>query len=172
MTTDQPLSRFSRSNRSAHRWLDDTGEYLCPICRHGQISPIVLMDAFSCNFCRHIFTANFQEQVIRVEDASTPAAWRWTGHNWQLTTQVNVDLSITVWLMAIVLVILPSSLVWLSTYLFPPLPGSSGNWIPAVWIGLTFCLHFLFVAWLLLEHYQVPFYVLCKVQARSLLGRR
>lgn len=80
-------------------------------------------------------------------------------------------MTIAVWLVAVLLVLLPPTLIWLSSHTFPPLEDGEGNWFPTVWISLTFALHFLFVAWVLLEHYQVPLYVSCKIRLRDLLGR-
>lgn len=146
--------------------------YVCPICRHGEISGIVLMDAFSCDFCRHIFTADLLDQTVRVEDSSFPISWRWNGYKWQAAHQNSQDLTITVWIVAVVLVLLPPSLVWLSAHIFPPMRGSGADWFPSVWVSLTFAAHFLFVAWVLLEHYQFPPYVSSKIRLRDLLGRR
>lgn len=154
------------------RTLNYQETYVCPICRHGQISAIALMDAFSCNFCRHIFTANLSDQLVRVEDSSQPMTWHWNGRNWQAANQINVDLTITIWLVGALLVVLPPGLIWLSSHTFPPLPGSVWYWFPTIWIGLTFCFHFLFVAWLLAEHYQIPVYVAFKIRWQDWLGRR
>lgn len=146
--------------------------YLCPICRHGQISVITLMDAFACNFCRHIFTANLSSQVIQVEDSSHPMVWRWTGRNWQSANQIDMDLTIVIWLVGTALVVLPPMLIWLSSHTFPPMQGSAWYWFPTIWMTLAFFSHFSFVAWLLMEHYQLPFYVACKVRLNSWFGRR
>jgi len=146
--------------------------YLCPICRHGQIEAMALMDAFACDFCRHIFTANLRDQSIRVEDSSQPMTWRWTGRNWLMANQLDMDLTTLVWFVGSLLVVFPPLLIWLSSYLFPPLPGSKWYWFPTVWAGLTFCVHSLGVAWLLAEHYQIPLYITCKVRLQSLLGQR
>lgn len=154
------------------RILNYQESYLCPICRHGQISAIALMDAFACDFCRHIFTANLREQTVRVEDSSQAITWRWNGRTWQAARHINLDLSITIWLVGAVLVLLPPALVWLSSHTFPPLPGTVWYWFPTVWIGLTFVAHFLLVAWLLAEHYQLSFYVAFKVRLQDLFDRR
>jgi hypothetical protein len=146
--------------------------YICPVCRHGQIEALTLMDAFACNFCRHIFTANLREQTIHVEDSSQPMTWRWTGRQWQSANQPDFDLTIVIWLVGISLVILPPMLLWLPLQAFPPLDGSRGAWFPVFWIALTFVLHLIFVSWLILEHYQVPLYVSLKVRIRQWLNRR
>ncbi|EKQ68631.1 hypothetical protein OsccyDRAFT_3169 [Leptolyngbyaceae cyanobacterium JSC-12] len=146
--------------------------YLCPVCRHGQISSLALMDAFSCNFCRHIFTADLRDQSIRVEDSSQPMTWRWNGHGWQGLHRTNVDLTAVIWLIGAALVILPPSLIWISSHTFPPVEGEKLSWFPTVWVSLAFLIHLTFVSWLLAEHYQLPLYVTCKVRLQMLLGRR
>ncbi len=158
---------------AAERPLSYDEPYLCPVCRHGQISSLVLMDAFACNFCRHIFTANLTEQTVQVVDSSQPMSWRWNGRNWRLAYQLNdSNLTVLIWLIGAVLVILPSALVWLSAYTFPPLPGSPWAWFPMVWVGCTLLTHLLMVLWLLAEYYQFSPYISSKVRLQLLLNRR
>ena len=145
--------------------------YACPICRCGQIANLSLMDAFACNFCRHIFTANIEAQTIRVEDSSQPMVWLWNGRSWRVARLIDHSLSALIWAIAAVLVILPSALVGLSAYFFPPLEGSAWASFPLVWLGLTFTSHFLMVSWLLLEHYQIPLYVSGKIRLQDWLSR-
>lgn len=146
--------------------------YICPICRHGQIAALAMMDAFACDFCRHIFTGNLQQQTVQVVDSAQPMAWRWTGRTWQGVHRGDANLTVVVWLISAVVMLLPPSLVWLSAYIFPPLPGSRWAWFPAVWVGCTFFLHFTMVAWLIAEHYQFPFYVSSKIRLQTLFDRR
>jgi hypothetical protein len=154
------------------RRLEMNGSYICPVCRQENLAAIVLMDAYSCHFCRHIFTANFIDQTVRVEDSSQPATWRWTGTQWQTMNRAEVDLTIAVWFMGAGISILPPMLIWLSSHTFPPLAGSGWSWFPTVWIALSFSIHFLMVSWLLVEHYQLPAYVALKVRLGNLLGIR
>lgn len=165
MQHPKPVSQALHDRRS----LNEHQAYPCPICRHGQIEALTLMDAFACNFCRHIFTANFKEQTVHVEDSSQPMTWRWSGRTWHPANQTDLDLTLVIWLVGVSLVILPPGLIWFSSYLFPPLDGSSGAWLPTFWIALTFLCHFCFVAWLMIEHYQLPFYIACKVWLRRWL---
>ncbi len=157
---------------SGWRDLNYQETYVCPVCRHGQIAALTLMDAFACDFCRHIFTGNLLEQSIHVEDSSQPMTWRWNGHTWKAANQLDVDLTIVVWFVGLALVLLPPVLIWLSSHTFPPMQGSTWAWFPTVWISLTFFTHFTFVGWLLAEYYQVPAYVTCKIRLRDALGRR
>lgn len=155
-----------------YRNLEMNGNYICPVCRHGNLAAIVLMDAYSCHFCRHIFTANLPEQTVRVEDSSQPTTWRWTGTQWQSMDRADVDLTIAVWFTGGVISILPPTLIWLSSHTFPPLEGSSWSGFPTMWIALSFFIHFLMVAWLFVEHYQLPAYVALKVRLGNLFGMR
>jgi hypothetical protein len=116
------------------RTLNTQEPFPCPICRHGQIEALTLMDAFACNFCRHIFTTNLKEQTVHVEDSSQPMTWRWNGRKWQTANETDLDLSIVIWLVAIALVVLPPSLIWLPSQIFVPLDGGSGDWFPLFWI--------------------------------------
>ena len=163
----QPLNNRGLSTTS----LSFQGTYLCPICRHGQISNLTLMDAFACNFCRHIFTANLETQSVQVVDSSQPMAWRWNGRSWQTAYQNDFNLTVVLWLVGLTLIFLPSGIVWLATYIFPPLPNSPWAWFPLLWVGCTFTLHFLMVSWLLAEHYQLPLYIATKIRLSTLLNR-
>lgn len=151
--------------------LDLNGRYLCPVCRHGQIEALTLMDAFACDFCRHIFTVNLQNQTVQVVDSAQPMSWRWKGHTWRGVHQDNWNLTLIIWIVGLALVGFPTGLVWLSSHLFPPLPGSPGAQLPAVWAGLTLACHSALVLWLLSEHYQLPLYVSAKVRLQQ-LGQR
>jgi hypothetical protein len=135
------------------------GIYTCPICRHGQISGLILMDAFACNFCRHIFTANLNAQSLRLEDSPQSVQWRWTSRGWKPLQSLDKDVTLAVWLMAIALLILPPGLIGLSYHTFPPLPDSTWSSFPLVWTATSFALHALLVLWLLLEHHQFGPYV-------------
>lgn len=147
------------------------GIYTCPICRYGQLTGLTLTDAFACSFCHHIFTANLQEQSIQVADSSQPLSWRWTGRTWKGVQQHHPELNLVIWLVGVALVTLPAFLVWLSAHTFPPLEGSALSWLPTAWVWLTFLCHFAFVAWLILETYQFPFYAVLKVKLRQWFRR-
>lgn len=172
-----PSHRHSTSKGSAvlsggSTRLSYEGTYLCPVCRHGHIQTLTLMDAFACDFCRHIFTANLQEQSVQVVDSSQPMGWRWNGRTWRVVYRDDFNLTFVIWAVGTALVALPPGLVWLSSHTFPPLEGSRWSWLPGVWVGLTFSVHFLLVLWLITEHYQFPLYVSVKVKLRQWLGRR
>lgn len=129
------------------------------------------MDAFACDFCRHIFTPNLEAQTIEVVDSVQPMTWRWTGQGWRQSRQLDRDLTLLVWGLGGVLVLLPPGLVWLAGYIFPPLPGSPGANVPLLWAGLTLLCHSLLALWLVAEHYQFSAYVALKLQLRRQLQR-
>lgn len=145
--------------------------YLCPVCRHGQISAITLMDAFACNFCRHIFTANLSDQLIQVEDSSQKMTWRWNGQTWQVGNQEPIELTWIIRLGSVAVIIFPPIVIWLPSYIFPPLEGSTLGWFPTAWISLTLLTHAVMVSWLLSEYYQFPFYTALKVRLGQLLAK-
>jgi hypothetical protein len=140
--------------------------YTCPVCRHGQIAALTLMDAFACNFCHHIFTANLQTQMVQVADSSQPMAWRWTGKSWLAANRNDGELAWVVWSAAIFLTILPAGIVGLFSYMFPSLDQDAWRF-PLVWTGLTFLVHLVMVTWLVVEYHQYPPYVMLKVRLRE-----
>lgn len=129
----------------------------------------MLTEAFACEFCRHILSANIQEQQVQVVDSSQPLTWLWNGHRWRLTrTENSEEISGLVIFTAIVLIVIPASLVWLSGIIFPPLDSTSQITFSAVWALLTLLSHLIFVLWLIGEYYQIPFYVAVKVRVLRL----
>jgi hypothetical protein len=157
----------SRRGSTLSQGLEADGSYLCPACRHGHIQQMVLMDAFACNFCRHIFTANFTEQTLHIADSSQSMAWKWTGRRWQSVYPQAATLAPIVWVIGGVVVVMPSLLIWLSSYLFPPLPGSRWSWFPMLWAGMTLAFHLMLAGWLIAEYYQLPLYVSSKMKLRQ-----
>ncbi len=127
------------------------------------------MDAFACNFCHHIFTANLAQQTLHAADSSQPMAWRWTGRTWHVAYQGNADVTWLIWFMALVLVFCPPAIIGLTTYMLPPIDGTSWNF-PFIWTGLTFLAHLSLVSWLLAEYHQLPPYIALKIRLQRLLN--
>lgn len=161
------LSTYSES-----RVLDYQGSYRCPVCRHGFIAGLTLMDAFACNFCRHIFTANLVTQTVQVADSSQPMVWHWNGQRWLSGAFQERHVTALIGWVAMAVVVLPPTLVGLSAYTFPPLPGSGWAWFPMAWAGSTLLIHLAMVGWLLAEYYQFSPYVTGKIWIRYGFGRR
>lgn len=158
------------SKDSASNFSGDGG-YTCPVCRYGQISAMPLMDALACNFCRHIYTFDPIKQSLTMADSASPLTWRWNGRSWQDANRNGDELTWGVGLGAIALVLLPTTLVGLSAYIFAPIPGTPLSWVPTFWIGLTFVTHFAFVVSVVIEYYQFPVLTYLQAMQRRLLRR-
>jgi hypothetical protein len=135
----------------------------CPLCRHGTLSTLMMMDAMSCDFCRHIFSIDItqpmvQEPIIRIEDSSQSLAWQWTGSRWKVLPQADKPLIIWLWVLCGSIVTIPSLLMILATHLFPATPHSRGAGFAFVWLWLTIGSHVIAALWILSEHYQWPIY--------------
>ncbi|MGB3495452.1 MAG: hypothetical protein WBA57_22170 [Elainellaceae cyanobacterium] len=151
--------------------LTANGSYTCPVCRHGNITQLTLMDAFACDFCRHIFEANFEQQTVHVVDSYQPIVWRWNGDRWRSRRVLDESLTLFLWIISIALVILPVSMIGISLYIFPPMVGTRLDWFPLTWTACTFFLHLLLVSWLLAEHYQPALYVMVKLRLNRFMSR-
>lgn len=130
--------------------------YPCPVCRHGEIATLPLMEAFACNFCQHIFTANLEQQVLKMADSQLALSWYWNGRNWKGARAEGAEMGRGYLFAGILFVLLPTSIVSVSAYLFPPVAGSPLSWLPLFWSILTFLAHLFCLLWLILEYYQFP----------------
>ncbi len=124
---------------------------------------MVMMDTLSCGFCRHIFSAELNQQLIRVEDTIPKSTWTWQGDRWTSLNSSNIDLTQLVWFTSLFITVVPASMIGISAYIFPPIGGLQWNSFSVVWDELTFGIHTLIAAWLLVEHYQLPSYVAAKI---------
>ncbi len=145
--------------------------YPCPVCRYGQIEGLFMVDAFSCSFCRHIFTVqNEPQECLLLEDHAQPLKWLWSGDRWSVLRQViSREWLIFAWILGILFVVFPTGIVWLFQQIFPPLPEQSGAMLPL--LGLTFAGHFAIAGWICLEYYQWPFYMTLKFYSRWILDQ-
>lgn len=171
MKFDPHLSSTHSVSPSVQNQLTAKGRYTCPVCRHGEIEQLALMEAFACDFCRHIFEANFEQQTVRVVDSSQPMIWRWNGRGWRSRRILDEKLTVFLWLISAALVVLPVSMIGISFYIFPPLSGNRLAWIPMAWAFFTFLSHLMLVGWLLAEHYQPALYVMVKLRLSRLMNR-
>ena len=144
--------------------------YTCPVCYHGQISAMTLMDAFSCNFCNHIFTADLVKQSLKIADASSPLSWKWNGKKWK-ADHPQVEWSWVIQLLAVGFILLPTTLIGLSVDFFPPTPVTPLCWLPIFWIGLTFLSHLAIIVNILIDYYQFPVKLYFKALGRNLYFR-
>jgi hypothetical protein len=145
------------------------GEYPCPVCRHGRITQMTLMEAFACNFCQHIFTTNFEKQLLKMADSQLPLTWYWNGKNWKGIQREGADLGWGYVVLGLAFVGLPTGIIGLGSYLFPPLPNSPLSWLPVFWEILTFIAHLSCLLLLIVEYYQLPIMLYVRALRRRLL---
>ncbi len=136
--------------------LNYRGVYPCPVCRVGKISNMPLMEAMYCDFCQEIFTVNLELQQIKMLSRQPPLLWHWTGSNWTQAQLESVDLGWGYGIAAIMFVLIPTFLISIGAFYFPPDPNIPLSWIPYIWTMLTFLLHLAIIIWLLIEVYQIP----------------
>ena len=145
--------------------------YTCPVCRYGQVSALPLMEAFACNFCQHIFTADIPQNLLKVVDTQLSVSWSWDGQNWKRFNHNDVNLGW--WYLAggIAFVLIPPLLLATAVYYFPPLPDSPLSWFPIAWTFLAFLSHLGCLLWLVLEYYQLPLGLYGRAWQQRLLRR-
>ena len=145
------------------------GEYPCPVCRHGKIARMTLMEAFACDFCQHIFTTNFEKQLLKMADSQLPLTWYWSGKNWKGIQREGAEIGWSYLLVGFAFVALPTGIISLGTYLFPPLPESPLSWLPLFWAILTFIAHLSCLILLVVEYYQLPIMLYMRAIRRRFL---
>lgn len=161
----------SSINPRAHqprRLLRYEDSYPCPFCRQGQISCLFMMEAFSCDLCDRIFSSDLPNQTLKLETGSGPRAkqWHWWGDRWQSERQGQTTEGLSAGLQALSLTIiaLPTALIGLSSYMFPPLPTQQAISFPVLWTGLTFTAHLIIVLWFWLEYYQISLWAILRIR--------
>ncbi|NJM74033.1 MAG: hypothetical protein HC862_30250 [Scytonema sp. RU_4_4] len=132
------------------------GVYPCPVCHVGKISHMPLMEAMACDFCQQIFTVNVEQQQIKMPSRQPPLIWSWNGFNWTEAQIEGVELGWGYVIAAVVFILLPTTLIGIVAYNFPPKTEIPLSWIPYVWTVLTFLSHLAIIIWLLIEVYQIP----------------
>jgi len=136
--------------------LDYKGVYPCPVCRVGKVQNMPLMEAMSCDFCHQIFTLNLEEQQLKMPSREPPLIWRWNGFYWTEAHLEGVQFGWGYILATAAFILLPTSLIGLVAYNFPPDPNTPLSWVPYIWTLLTFFAHLTIIIWLFIEVYQIP----------------
>ncbi len=130
--------------------------YPCPVCRVGKITHMPMMEAMACDFCHQIFTVNIEQQQLKMPSRQPPLVWRWNGFNWSEAHLEGVEFGWGYVFAAAAFIILPTGLIAIVAYNFPPTLETPITWIPYIWTGLTFFSHFTIILWLFIEIYQIP----------------
>lgn len=147
------------------------GIYPCPICRVSQIQAMPLMDAMACHSCRHIFTVDLEKQILKMTDLHPTLTWRWNGKKWISEHIPGLESAWTFWVFIAAFVLIPTTLIGLSAYTFPPAPDSRFAWFPIFWTGLTFLSHLGVILWLVMELYQFPMRMYLRMSLRHVWDR-
>ena len=163
LRTDLLQQEWTEFNR-----FHNCGKYPCPVCRHGKVAEMPLMETFACNFCQHIFTTNFDKQLLKMADSQLPLTWYWNGKIWKGIHREGAEIGWTYSVFAIAFVIIPTAIISVGAYLFPPMNGSLLSWLPLFWAILTFCAHLSCVVWLIIEYYQFPIFLYIGALRRKL----
>ena len=132
----------------------------CPVCMRGAIAPMPMMESLSCNFCSHIFlleqSADQRQQFLKMADTISTLRWVWTGTRWENANAVQVYTSRWLSILGILLVLIPTAIVSLAAYLFPPEPDVLLAWFPKFWAIATFCGHLFVLLSITRDYTQFP----------------
>lgn len=158
------LSPADLSSGDLLRTLNFHDTYTCPVCGHGELSVLTLTEAFACSFCRHIFSANLDSQLLQMVDSVQPMVWFWTGERWRQSGRPDGHITAVVWSFALAIACLPALLIMLSNYMFPPIDSNGLTQFSVIWTVATLLAHAGIVLWLIAEHYQWPWYVTTKIK--------
>lgn len=163
LRTDLLQQEWTEFNR-----FHNCGEYPCPVCRHGKVAQMPLMETFACNFCQHIFTTNFDKQLLKMADSQLPLTWYWNGKIWKGIHREGTEIGWAYVIFALAFVSIPTAIIGAGAYLFPPVDNSLMSWLPLVWTIVTFCAHLLCIVWLVIEYYQFPIFLYVRAIQRKL----
>lgn len=144
--------------------------YPCPVCRVGKISQMLMMEAMCCDFCNEIFTVNLELQQVKMPSREPPLVWNWNGLRWTQARLASMELGWGYVLSAIAFVILPTTLIGVTAFYFPPHSHVPFSWIPSLWTLLTFLSHLGIIVWIFIEFYQIPILAYLRAMTRWRIG--
>ncbi len=150
--------------------LHEQEEYPCPVCHYGKITNMTMMETFSCSFCQHIFTINFERKLLKMIDSQIPLSWLWNGRRWQSDHQTQNNLGLAYILFGLLFIGLPTGIIALGTFIFPPLPESPFAWFTPFWIICTFIAHLFCFLFVVIEYYQWPLGIYLNALKRKVIS--
>ncbi len=128
----------------------------CPVCRHGTIRSLPLMDeTWACFSCQHLFAVKGDAAMVRLLDAQGSLTWSWQARlgAWRRWQPQATALGWGYAIAGVLFALLPPLLVEMPAYWFPP---RTGGWLPHFWALLTLLVHGGILAWLVLGYLQLP----------------
>lgn len=150
---------------------DYRGVYPCPVCRVGKITHMPLMEAMACDFCQQILTVDLEQQQVKMPSREPPLIWNWNGFHWTQAHLEGMDFGWGYVFAATAFILLPTALIALVAYNFPPHPNVPLSWVPYIWTGLTLVCHLSIVVWILIEIYQIPIKAYLRALQQRVLNR-
>ncbi|MDF5721666.1 MAG: hypothetical protein PUP91_14545 [Rhizonema sp. PD37] len=135
---------------------DYQGVYPCPVCHVGKITSMPLMEAMACEFCQQIFTINLEQQQIKMPSRQPALIWHWNGFSWTEAHLEGMEFGWGYLLASGAFIFIPTALIGIIAYNFPPHPDNAVSWIPYIWTIITFLSHLSIIIWLFIEIYQIP----------------
>ena len=115
----------------------------------------------------------FQSQLCTNQILSTICSYSLSensqpdGKKWK-ADHPQVEWNWAIQLLAVGFILLPTTLIGLSAYFFPPIPGTPLCWLPIFWTGLTFLSHLAIIVNIVIDYYQFPVKLYLKALARNL----
>ena len=94
--------------------------------------------------------------------------FQWNGKVWKGIHREGAEVGWAYVIFAIAFVLLPTAVISIGVYLFPPISGSFLSWLPLAWTILTFAAHLFCVVWLIIEYYQFPIFLYIRALKRKL----
>lgn len=143
-------------NLSRQRSQRDSPIYPCPTCHQGELYRLELMDAHGCNHCGNLVELDLQAQIARSLSTAPALSYHWQRDRWLPTYRRDLRLNGLAIVSLITFTVLPTAIAALAVYIFPPLVGSRGAWVPYVWVISVGAAHCISALWLLAECYQWP----------------
>lgn len=159
------------SSKNLLRLLGDQDVYPCPVCRLNQLKVMPLMDSMACDCCQNIFIADLERQQLKMPSRQPPLIWCWNGKNWTALHLQGVEWTWIYSFLGLGFALLPTMIIGLAAYTFPPTPDSTLSWLPVFWTGLTFFLHSAIILWLVIEFYQFPLRAYLRIRIQQFTWR-
>ena len=76
--------KSAKSSKKERQCLDLEQCYPCPACKHGELIPITLTEAWGCDRCKQLFERTSEPDTVTKLGSPYPQqkTWHWTGKHW------------------------------------------------------------------------------------------
>jgi len=114
------------------------------------------MEAHGCTHCGNLMELDLQTQIARSLSTAPMLSYQWQHDHWLPTYRRDLRLNGLAIVGLTAFTVLPTTIAALAVYIFPPLLGSPGGWVPYVWVISVGIAHGVSALWLVAECYQWP----------------